>query len=271
MPSAVAVWTWLHDSAVKKSNMTSIRFIAPLFSVLLSTAALAADRVLVVTATAGFRHDSIETAEVVIADIAARTGWFEPIFARTEEEAAQALSALALRNVRLVIFANTTGEIATQSRADLLDWVSRGGAFIGVHSAADTWHESPEYIDMLGGEFDHHPDQTTVAVFIDEPGHLATAGLESPHVIFEEIYIFKNFSLDRVNILLSLRASPEDGMEGFFPLGWYRTHGRGRVLYIGLGHRIDMWTSEWFQQHLTGAIAWGLRRDGPLRRRAVHR
>ncbi len=69
-------------------------------------------------------------------------------------------------------------------------------------------------------------------------------------------------------MLLSLRSSPEDGQPGFFPLAWTRTYGSGRVLYTALGHRRDVWT-EWFQQHLTGAIAWGLRRDQIPRRRAA--
>ncbi len=242
--------------------------IALLLALALSPAATATDRVLIVTTTAGFRHDSIETAEEVISDIATRTKWFEPVFARTDEEATNLLSEKALRNVRLVIFANTTGEIAVESRAALLDWIARGGSFIGVHSAADTWHDSPEYIDMLGGEFESHPDQTFVTIFA-EPGHPATNALPSPYTVFEEIYLFKNFSADRVSMLLSIRAHPEDGVAGFFPMGWYREHGRGRVLYTALGHRIDIWTSDWFQQHLTGAISWGLRRDSALRRRAA--
>ena len=239
---------------------------------MISSTALAADRVLIVTHTSGFRHeDSIEAAEQVFADIAARTRWFEPVFARNEEEAVSRLSESALRNVRLVIFANTTGEIAVPSRAALLDWVASGGAFIGVHSASDTWHDSPEYIAMLGGEFESHPAETVASVVVDDPNHLATKDLESPHSLFEEIYLFKNFSLDRVNMLLSLRNHPEHGTAGFFPLAWHREHGRGRVLYTALGHREETWTSDWFQQHLTGAIAWGLRRDSALRRRAVSR
>lgn len=245
-----------------------VKKIAILLALTISPAAMAVDRVLIVTATAGFRHDSIETAEEVIADIATRTGWFEPVFARTDEEATNLLNEEALRNVRLVIFANTTGEIAVESRPALLDWIARGGSFIGVHSAADTWHDSPEYIAMLGGEFESHPDQNFATIFT-EPGHPATSSLPSPHTVFEEIYLFRNFSIDRVNMLLSTREHPEFGVPGFFPLGWFREHGRGRVLYTALGHRIDIWTSDWFQQHLTGAISWGLRRDRALRRRAA--
>lgn len=232
--------------------------------------ALAADRVIVVTATAGFRHDSIETAEGVIAEIAARSG-FEVSFVRSEDEMVGALSADALRRTQLVMFVNTTGEIATGSRPELLQWVRRGGSFIGVHSASDTWHDSAEYVDMLGGEFNSHPPQTTVDVFVDDPLHLATFGLESPYEVFEEIYLFKNFYFERVKMLLSLRASPEVPQAGFYPLSWTKSYGQGRVLYTALGHRIDVWTSPWFRQHLSGAISWGLRRDVHPRRRAVRR
>ncbi len=229
---------------------------------------MAADRVVVVTATAGFRHDSIETAQQVIAGIAARTRWFDVAFARDEAQMADALSTDSLRAAKLVMFVNTTGELQLPSRNALLDWIAGGGSFIGVHSASDTWHEWPEYIAMLGGEFDHHPNQTTRTIFVDDPGHLATAALPAPHDLFEEFYLFKNFDLARVSMLLSLRSSPEDGQPGFFPLAWTRTYGSGRVLYTALGHRRDVWT-EWFQQHLTGAIAWGLRRDQIPRRRAA--
>jgi hypothetical protein len=76
-----------------------VRRLALLFLAMSTTTALAADRIVVATATAGFRHDSIETAEMVIEQIAARTGWFEPVFARTEEEMAEALSPQTLESV----------------------------------------------------------------------------------------------------------------------------------------------------------------------------
>jgi len=214
---------------------------------------VAADRVVVVTATAGFRHDSIPTAEEVIAQISRRIG-FDVTFARDEAQMHDALSPDALQNVKLVMFVNTTGPLQLDSRDALLAWIAKGGSFLGAHSASDTWHEWPEYIAMLGGEFDHHPDQTTRTVFV-ENGTLPT------HDLFEEFYLFKNFDPSRVTVLLALHESPEDSAPGFFPLAWTRTYGDGRVFYTALGHRIDVWTSEWFQQHLSGAIAWGLRRD----------
>jgi type 1 glutamine amidotransferase len=232
---------------------------------------IAADRVVMVTVTEGFRHDSIETAEQVIAGIGEHRLGFAVIFVRSEAELATSLSPDALRNVKLVMFVNTTGDLQLPARETLLEWIAAGGSFIGVHSASDTWHEWPEYIAMLGGEFDHHPDQTTRTIFVENAAHPATASLPAPHDLFEEFYILKNFDPNRVSVLLSLHTSPEDSGSGFFPLAWTRNYGRGRVLYTALGHRIDVWTSEWFQQHLTGAIAWGLRRDLIPRRRVAGR
>lgn len=239
-----------------------------LLLLMISNAATAADRVVIVTATTGFRHESIETAEQVLSDIAARTGWYDITFARNEEEMAAALSAEALKTAKMVMFVNTTGDLP---RRDLLEWLRQGGSFIGVHGASDTLHGDPDYIEMLGGEFDHHPAETIGQVFVDDRTHPATAVLEAPYVLFEEFYLFKNFASDRVRVLLSLRASPEDGVAGFFPLAWYRSYGNGRVFYTALGHRSDVWNTPWFQQHLTGAIAWGLRRDLLRRRHAVTR
>src|SRR6476620_2020219 len=117
-----------------------MRFLSLMMAAIGTTTALAADRVVVVTATAGFRHDSIPAAEMVIAAIGEQTQWFTPEFVREEDDMPDALSAAALQGVKLVMFVNTTGELAPESRAPLLDWIRNGGTFRGVHSASDTWH-----------------------------------------------------------------------------------------------------------------------------------
>ena len=215
--------------------------------------------VLVVTATAGFRHDSIPVAEDVIARLAPRLG-ASVVFARTEEEMAQTLNAEALRRVNVVMFVNTTGALDVPMRDDLLRWIAAGGSFVGVHSASDTWHDWPAYIDMLGGEFESHPDQYVARIDVLDSAHPATAPLESPHAMLEEIYNLKNFDAARVRPLLAT-----DGRV----LAWCKDYGDGRVFYTALGHRIDVWQSDWFANHLLGAMSWALRHDEAPRRRAV--
>src|SRR2546430_15448966 len=243
-----------------------VRSAFALLFVLSTAPALAADKIIVVTVTEGFRHDSIPTAERFISDLAPRLG-FEVDFIR---EAPQLDRLSDLSNVKAVMFVNTTGDLPLPARENLLAWIAGGGSFIGVHSASDTWHEWPEYIDMLGAEFDHHPDQTARPIFVENAMNPATAPLPPSFVLFEEYYLFKNFDRSRVSMLLSLRTSPEeDAAPGFFPLAWTRDYGQGRVFYTAIGHRIEVWNSEWFQQHIAGAIAWGLRRDLVPRRRAA--
>jgi hypothetical protein len=45
-------------------------------------------------------------------------------------------------------------------------------------------------------------------------------------------------------------------------------YGNGRVFYTALGHRIDVWASPWFRQHITGALAWALHHE-PLPKRRI--
>src|SRR5258708_35794945 len=116
---------------------------------------LAGDRVLVVTATAGFRHDSIPTAEEVIAAIGEETRWFDATVVREEADMPAALSPAALANVKLVMFVNTTGELSPSSRAPLLAWIHDGGTFLGLPNASDTGPAWPAYTPILAGHF--HP------------------------------------------------------------------------------------------------------------------
>ncbi len=203
---------------------------------------------LLVTATAGYRHSSIETAEEVMAALV-------PNLEVARDERAMSDAFGRLDQVHVTMFANTTGDLEVEGRQKLLEWIAAGGTFIGVHSAADTWHEWPEYLDMLGGEFDRHPEQTTGTVFVESQGDPSTRDIASTHSLFEEFYLFRRFDPARVQLLLSLHMSPENGAPGVFPLSWRRPYGQGRVFYTALGHREDVWTSLWFQQHLLGAMA----------------
>jgi uncharacterized protein len=142
-----------------------------------------------------------------------------------------------------------------------VSWVRAGHPFLGAHSASDTYHGAPDYIDMLGGEFATHGNQTTVELAVEDRTHPATAMLPSPFRIFDEIYEFQSSPRDRVHVLLSLSRHPDDGhpdagKPGDFPIAWHRSYGAGRVFYTALGHREDVWANPSFQQHLLGAIRW---------------
>jgi uncharacterized protein len=226
-------------------------------------------RATVVTITHGFRHESIETAERTIAELALRTGMFTVTFARNDDDLARLFTPQALSETDIVFFINTTGELPLPDRDAFLQWIENGGAFVGAHSASDTFHEYPPYLDMLGGEFDFHGDHSDVQVFVEDREHPATRSLASPFTTFDEIYRFKRYDPSRVQLLLALHADPDSGEPSFLPISWVRTQGQGRVFYTALGHRDEVWEAEWFRQHLIGAVAWTLGVEEKARRRAA--
>ena len=275
-------------------------------------AAIAADapkKLLVVTTTVGFRHSSIPTAEKVLSELAEKTKAFTLDFVRqpegkpnaprqpTEETQAafrqaqaeweaklkkelEKLSAESLKNYDGVIFANTTGDLPIPDKEGFLDWLRSGKAFIGMHSATDTFPRWPGYIEMIGGHFQSHGAQVGVECCIQDTTHPSTAHLGKLWPITqEEIYLFKNYDKSRVRDLITLDKHPNNKSPGHFPVAWTREFGQGRVFYTSLGHREDIWdadptikdrknaveVSKAYQTHILGGIYWALDlRNAPM-------
>jgi type 1 glutamine amidotransferase len=220
-------------------------------------------RLIVVTHTTGFRHPSIATAEAVLTRLADESRAFTVSFCRTEADVTRMLTGSGLANTNGVFFANTTGNLGIPDLGAFLQWIRDGHAFLGAHSASDTYHDAPEYLAMLGAEFDPHGEQTTVDLRVEDPAHPATASLPNPFTIFDEIYEFRTNPRGRSNILLSTDRHPNDGhptagQSGDFPIAWSHSYGSGRVFYTALGHRDEVWNDPRFQQHLLGAIRWAM-------------
>ncbi len=91
--------------------------------------------------------------------------------------ALQKLSPETLKNYDGVVFASTTGDLPIPDKQGFLDWIKAGHAFIGIHAASDTFHGWPGYIEMLGGEFEHHGPQLSVECLNEDPQHPANAAL----------------------------------------------------------------------------------------------
>jgi type 1 glutamine amidotransferase len=213
-------------------------------------------RILMLTATFGFRHDSIPTARQVLADLGARSN-----FSITATEDLSLISEPSLRNYDVLFFALTTGELpfSADQKAAILNFVRGGGGFLGAHSATDTLYEWAEYGALIGAYFKEHPWTQTAGVVVEDPSHPSTMGLGDRFSILEEFYTFRENPRPRVQVLLRLDASSV-GASGDFPLAWTQTLGDGRVYYNALGHFPDTWRDARFQQQLVGAIRWAARR-----------
>jgi len=277
-----------------------IKSIAGLVLAGLTVAAAEPKKVLVVTTTTGFRHSSIGTAEKVLAKLAKQSGLFSVDYLQqppnqptepkkpaadaapdvlekfkadsakyksaTEEWTSvlkEILAKLApenLKNYDAVIFANTTGDLPLPDKQGFIDWIAAGHAFIGTHSASDTYHGFKPYIEMLGGEFAGHGQQVGVECLVQDLKHPATKHFgESYCIEQEEMYLIKNYDPARVHELLTLDKHPNNKKEtGHFAVAWTKEIGKGKVFYTSLGHRENVWENEKYQKHLLGGIKWAL-------------
>jgi type 1 glutamine amidotransferase len=210
-------------------------------------------RVLMLTATAGFRHESIVTARAVMTGLAAASREFEV----TTTEDLSSTSAPSLTDYDVIFFALTSGEleVTAEQKSAIVNFVGRGGGFVGVHSASDTLYGWSDYGRLVGAYFKEHPWTEQATVVVEDQTHPATAGLGERFSVLEEFYTFRDNPRPRVQVLLRLDAASV-GSTGDYPLAWVQSSGNGRVYYNALGHFSDTWNDRRFQQQLVGAIRW---------------
>ena len=220
--------------------------------------AAAPKKLLVVTVTKGFRHDSIPTTERLLEQLGKDSGAYTVDYARSDDDLTAKMSPKGLAAYDGVVFASTTGDLPLPDRQAFLDWIGAGHAFVGIHAATDTYHGFPPFVEMIGGEFKTHGPQVKVALLVQDAAHPATKGMANPTEVFDEIYQFKSFDKERVHVLLALDKHPNEGTPGYYPLSWTRTHGKGRVFYTALGHREDVLEADWYRKHLLGGVLWAL-------------
>ena len=223
-----------------------------------------AARLLVVTHTTGFRHDSIPAAEEALRQTGIQSGLFTTEFCRTAEDVRARLTPSGLTGVDAVFFANTTGNLGIPDLQAFLDWVAAGKGFLGAHSASDTYHDAPSYLAMLGGEFVTHGSIVEAEVRVSEPANPAVSHLAPSVRLADEWYRFQLAGPGRT-VLLKFDRNPPDGLGTAgeavdLPLAWQKSHGSGRVFYTALGHRQEIWEDTRFRKHLLEAIRWAIGR-----------
>jgi len=153
----------------------------------------------------------------------------------------------------VLVFYYTVGEITDEQKLGLLNWVASGKGYVGIHSAADSFRGCPEYRAMVGGYFVTHPRYRDYQVFVTDPEHPIMKGLveaEPPEfVVTDEMYVT---SYDARNHVLA-RALWK---EGTVPVAWVKEWGKGRVLWLALGHNGQSCEAEIFGKLLRRGVVW---------------
>lgn len=229
--------------------------------------------VLVIGETKGYEHDSTTDAMVAVYELGKESGlWDTTIRTDTELLTKKPLqrNGKSLDYFDLIVFANTTGELDMDAsqKQDMMSFIKDDGkGFVGIHAALDTNHTWPEYGDMIGGWFDEHPWGTFNAPIINEdPSFPAVHHFPARFIKYDEIYQPKDWSRDKVNVLLSLDASRLDysnnprihRTDHDFAVAWAKMYGKGRVFYSTLGHTEESWSDPDIRKMYFEAIKWAL-------------
>lgn len=208
-------------------------------------------RILVLTQTRGYHHASIPAAAAALRRLAGA----DPSLELTFLSGAQVLTAQRLSGASAVVFLLTSGELPLSAfgKRALVAFVRAGGGLVGFHSAADTFHHWPGYIELLGAEFSHHPPPSTQRIVVEDRTNPATRALPPTFAIHEEFYVFKQDPRPRVHVLARLDTGPTGPDR---PLVWCRRFGRGRVFYDALGHFIQTWQDSRQLDLVRGGLDW---------------
>ena len=234
-------------------------------------------RILAIGQSKGFQHDSMSEGIATIWKLGKETGLWET-FLRTDTEliTKKKLGANA-KNLDYfdAVFFFTSGELDLdeEQKTALLDFIRKDGkGFMAAHSGIDTLYSWPEYGELVGGYFDLHPwNQFNAKLVVEDPQHPVTAHFPKDFFLFDEIYQVKNYSRDRVRVLMSLDTVgldlTKDGVhrtDNDFAVSWVRNYGSGRVFVSTLGHTTQAWEHPKVQKMWTEAAQWvmGLTKDG---------
>jgi hypothetical protein len=210
-------------------------------------------RVLMLTATTGFRHGSIDAARRVLTTLGTGTGEFTV----TATENVGEITAARLATVDVLMFILTTGELpfSDSQKSAIVSFVENGGGFVGAHSATDTLYNWPDYGRLVGAYFKEHPWTRDATILVEDREHPSTRNLGASFRLNEEYYTFRENPRPNVHVLMTLDAASV-GASGDFPLAWSQSFGQGRTFYTALGHFDQTWEDVRFQGHMRGAIAW---------------
>ncbi|NNN33309.1 DUF1080 domain-containing protein [Streptomyces sp. S3(2020)] len=214
------------------------------------------ERVLVLSKTAGFRHDSIPDGVAALKQLGGTSG-----FTVDATEDAGAFTAGNLRRYDAVVFLSTTGDVLDAAQQKAFEgYIRKGGGYVGIHAAADTEYDWAFYGGLAGAYFQSHPAIQPATVVVEDRSHPATSALGQTWNRTDEWYNYRSNPRERAHVLASLDESSYTGgtMSGDHPIAWCQNYQGGRAFYTGGGHTKESYADPAFRQHLVGGILYAI-------------
>lgn len=208
-----------------------------------------------VLAFAGGRVHDFKGVGLALKDALGECQEFEVAY--VEDNLDALVAQLGPRDV--LVLQHTGGNLTDAQRDGLLNWLAAGKAFVGIHSAADSFKTCPQYIEMIGGVFRTHPAYRDYEVAVVDVAHPIMQGLPSRFMVKDEQYIL-NYDPSKVRVLCEAAYEVKDKTgkveTGVMPTVWTKPWAKGRVVYIALGHNPAACRQDAFKLILRQAVLW---------------
>lgn len=163
----------------------------------------------------------------------------------------------------VVVLYDMPQNITDAQKAKFMALFDQGIGLVVLHHAIASYQKWPEYEQIIGGRY-QEPDpnkggQVTEAVGwqhdVDVPvvivatNHSVTAGVKD-FTVHDEIYWGFRVGSDVTPLITT--THPKSGK----PLGWTRTQGKSRVVFLQLGHGKEAFNDENYRKLLAQSIRW---------------
>lgn len=183
----------------------------------------------------------------------------------------------------LVVQVVTMSTIEKEPLAGLITAVRAGTGMVGWHGGiADSYRNSADYLQLIGGQFAHHasvnpPEQATgeqadnyehYTVNITDLGrsHPITEGIEDFELTTEQYWVLS----DEYNQVLATTTQAKRDWDAWdrpvtFPAVWTRQWGEGRIVVSTPGHRLEIVQDPNVRRIIERGLLWAARRPLGLR------
>ena len=218
-------------------------------------------KVLLITETAGWHHESIDHGVLAISELAATHN-----FTVDRQQEAIKINDKRLKKYDAVIFLSTTADIFDDAEQAAFErYIQAGGGYVGIHAASDTEYEWEWYTKLVGRMFKIHPLQQTARLNIVEHNFPGLEHFPDTLLFTDEWYEFQPDTIEGLHNLILIDETSYDpnalwgdnigkGMGEIQHLAWYQEYDGGRSFYTALGHIKKVYENQWFLDHLYGGI-----------------
>ncbi|WP_158827649.1 ThuA domain-containing protein [Mucilaginibacter lacusdianchii] len=248
--------------------MSRLKFFAALVALQLcfaaTTLAQKQFKVLLVTTTRGWHHESVHAGVLAIQQLGVRN-YFDVVL----WEDPGGFTDKYLQQFQAVIFLNTTGDIFNEEQQKVMErFIQSGKGYVGIHSASDTEYDWEWYNKLVGRMFKIHPAVQTAKMKVLDAKFPGLQGFADGRLWTEEWYEFGPEKVSDLNYVLGVDEStynPKtdwgargkgEGMGKLHPLAWYHNFDGGRAFYTALGHVPSNFSEPAFMNHLYAGILW---------------